>query len=228
MVSITTQLKLTAADGKRYMSDSLDADGVVKLAAEFPSKIGADFISWFTRSDDTVDGKSKLKAYALFESSFIQSIEVGTVKGLQQIHSYLFGGLYDFAGKIRTVNISKGGFMFANALYLPQVLSEIEKMSEDTLENIIDKYIEMNIAHPFIEGNGRSTRIWLDLILKKNLSVCVDWSKIDKKEYLNAMQKSPTNGALIKNLIVNALTDKINDREVFVKGVDYSYYYEEG
>lgn len=228
LVSVTTQLKLTAADGKRYMSDSLDADGVVKLAAEFPSKIGADFISWFTRSDDTVDGKSKLKAYALFESSFIESIEVGTVKVLQQIHSYLFGGLYDFAGKIRTVNISKGGFMFANALYLPQVLSEIEKMSEDTLENIIDKYIEMNVAHPFMEGNGRSTRIWLDLILKKNLSVCVDWSKIDKKDYLNAMQKSPTNGALIKNLIANALTDKINDREVFMKGVDYSYYYEEG
>lgn len=169
LVSVTTQLKLTAADGKKYMSDALDADGVLKLAAEFPSKIGAEFISWFTRSDDTIDGKSKLKAYALFDSSFIDSIEVGTVKGLQQIHSYLFGGLYDFAGQIRTLNIAKGGFAFAPVLFLQENLRLIEKMPEDTLENVVKKYVEMNVAHPFMEGNGRSTRIWLDLILKKIL-----------------------------------------------------------
>ncbi|MCM1394281.1 MAG: Fic family protein [[Eubacterium] siraeum] len=189
--------------------------------------MGAEFISWFTLSEDTIDGKSKQKAYTLFESSFIDSIEVGTVKGLKQIHSYLFGGLYSFAGQIRTANISKGGFMFASAAYLPQALSSIESMPESTLDDIVDKYVEMNVAHPFMEGNGRSTRIWLDLILKKNLSVCVDWSKIDKRDYLAAMQLSPTNADEIKTLIKGALTDRIDDREVFMKGIDYSYYYEE-
>lgn len=227
LVSVTTQLVLLAPDGKKRLSDALDADGVIMLAAEFPSKIGAEFIGWFTRSDNTVDGKSKQKAYDLFDSAIIDGIEVGTIKGLQQIHSYLFGGLYDFAGQIRTVNISKGGFMFANALYLSKILSDIEDMPEKTLTDIVKKYIEMNIAHPFMEGNGRSTRIWLDLILKKNLSVCVDWSKIDKRDYLTAMQYSPTNGDYILRLIENALTDKINDRAVFMKGIDYSYYYEE-
>ena len=181
LVSATTQLKLTAADGKKYNTDLLDADGIVMLAAEFPSKIGSEFISWFTRSDDTIDGKSKQKAYNLFESSFIESIEVGTVKGLQQIHSYLFGGLYDFAGQIREKNISKGGFMFANALYLAQTLSDIERMPENSFEDIVKKYVEMNVAHPFMEGNGRSTRIWLDLILKKHLSPCIEWSTINKR-----------------------------------------------
>lgn len=227
LVSATTQLKLTAADGKKYLSDALDADGVVKLAAEFPSKIGADFIYWFTRTDDTVDGKSKQKAYRLFDSSLIDNIEVGTVKGLQQIHSYLFGGLYDFAGQIRTMNISKGGFLFASVLYLPQTLSEVENMPENTLVDIVKKYVEMNILHPFMEGNGRSTRIWLDLILKKNLSKCVDWSKINKNDYLTAMRNSPTNDSEIFKLIQSGLTDQINDREVFMKGIDYSYYYEE-
>jgi len=227
LVQTTTQLKLIAPDGKKRLSDALDADGIVKLAAEFPAKIGAEFIGWFIRSEDTIDGKSKLKAYNLFDSSFIDSIEVGTVKGLRQIHSYLFGGLYDFAGQIRSVNISKGGFMFANALYLSQTLADIERMSENTVENIVKKYVEMNIAHPFMEGNGRSTRIWLDLILKKNLSVCVDWSKINKREYLTAMQRSPVDDIPILNLIKCALTDKINDRQIFMKGIDYSYYYEE-
>lgn len=227
LVSATTQLKLTATDGKKYFSDALDADGIVKLAAEFPSKIGAEFIYWFTRSDDTVDGKSKQKAYRLFDSSLIDNIEVGTVKGLQQIHSYLFGGLYDFAGQIRTMNISKGGFMFASALYLPQSLSEVENMPENTLVDIVKKYVEMNILHPFMEGNGRSTRIWLDLMLKKNLSKCVDWSKINKNDYLTAMRNSPTNDSEIFKLIQSGLTDQINDREVFMKGIDYSYYYEE-
>lgn len=227
LVSATTQLKLTAADGKKYLSDALDADGVVKLAAEFPSKIGADFIYWFTRTDDTLDGKSKQKAYRLFDSSLIDNIEVGTVKGLRQIHSYLFGGLYDFAGQIRTMNISKGGFLFASVLYLPQSLSEVENMPENTLVDIVKKYVEMNILHPFMEGNGRSTRIWLDLMLKKNLSKCVDWSKINKNDYLTAMRNSPTNDSEIFKLIQSGLTDQINDREVFMKGIDYSYYYEE-
>lgn len=227
LVSATTQLKLTAADGKKYLSDALDADGVVKLAAEFPSKIGAEFIYWFTRTDDTVDGKSKLKAYSLFDSLLIDNIEVGTVKGLRQIHSYLFGGLYDFAGQIRTMNISKGGFLFASALYLLQSLSEVENMPENTLVDIVKKYVEMNILHPFMEGNGRSTRIWLDLMLKKNLSKCVDWSKINKNDYLTAMRNSPTNHSEIFKLIQSGLTDQINDRVVFMKGIDYSYYYEE-
>lgn len=227
VVSATTQLKLTALDGKRRLADALDSDGIIKLAAEFPSKIGAEFISWFTRSDDTIDGKSKQKAYALFDSSLIDSVEVGTTKGLQQIHSYLFGGLYDFAGQIRQHSISKGGFRFASVMYLNNTLKTIDKMPEDTLEKIVKKYVEMNVAHPFIEGNGRSTRIWLDLILKKNLSKCVDWSKINKKDYLLAMQKSPTDDSDIQNLIKNALTTDINDREVFMKGIDYSYYYEE-
>lgn len=227
LVSVTIQLKLTAADGKKYLTDALDADGIIALAAEFPGKVGAEFISWFFRSDETVDGKSKKKAYALYDSSFIESIEVGTVKGLRQIHSCLFGGLYDFAGQIRTVNISKNGFMFAAALYLPHILSDIERMPERTFDDIITKYVEMNLAHPFMEGNGRSTRIWLDLILKRNLAVCVDWSKINKKDYLFAMQASPANDSMIRQLIKDALTDKINDREVFMKGIDYSYYYEE-
>ncbi len=227
LVSSTTQLKLTAADGKKYLTDTLDMEGAVELATVFPGNGGAKFIQWFTRSDDTIDGKSKQKAYALFESSFIDEIEVGTVKGLQQIHSYLFGGLYDFAGQIRKLNISKGGFMFAPAIYLDETLKNIENMPEDTLENIVAKYVEMNVAHPFREGNGRSTRVWLDLILKKNLKLCVDWSKIDKRSYLDAMKYSPTDSSKIFSLIKNALTDRIADREIFMKGIDYSYYYEE-
>ena len=172
-------------------------------------------------------GKSKQKAYTLFDSSFINAIEVGTVKGLQQIHAYLFGGLYDFAGQIRTLNIAKGDFAFAPAMFLHENLLLIEKMPEDTLENIVKKYVEMNVTHPFMEGNGRSTRIWLDLILKKNLKKCVDWSKIDKRQYLAAMEKSPVDSRDIYELIKGALTDDINNREVFMKGIDYSYYYEQ-
>lgn len=227
LVSVTTQLKLTAADGKKYLSDALDSDGVIKLAAEFPGKIGAAFIGWFTRSDDSVDEKSKQKAYSLFDNSISDAIEVGTVKGLQQIHAYLFGGLYDFAGQIRTVNIAKAGFAFAPAMYLYDNLQIIENMPENSLEAIVKKYVEMNIAHPFMEGNGRSTRIWLDLILKKNLGQCTDWSKIDKNEYLTAMKESPVNSTHIYELIKGALTDDINSREIFMKGIDYSYYYEQ-
>ena len=227
VVSDTNQLRLLAPDGKRRLADTLDYDGVLLLAKSFPNSRAMRFVEWFTNSDETIDGKSKSKAYALFESSLIDNIEVGTVKGLQQIHAYLFGGLYDFAGQIRTVNIAKGGFQFAMAQFLPQTLATIEQMPETNFEEIADKYVEMNIAHPFREGNGRGTRIWLDLILKKQLQKCVDWSKIDKNNYLNAMQKSVADSSDIKRFLQSALTDKINDRETFMKGIDYSYYYEQ-
>lgn len=227
LVSDTTQLKLTAADGKKYKSDVMDYNQVIELAKNFPNNKSAPFIQWFTYSDETVDAKSKTKAYALFESSLLDSIKIGIVNGLKQIHGYLFGGLYDFAGKIRTVNISKGGFKFAAAEFLPETLDQIEKMSEDSFDQIIDKYVEMNVDHPFREGNGRTTRIWLDLILKRSLKKCVDWSQINKKDYLEAMEQSVMDSTKIKFLIQNALTDKINDREMFMKGIDYSYYYEE-
>jgi cell filamentation protein len=227
LVSDTTQLKLTAADGKQYKSDMLDYNGIIALGKNFPGTKANRFIEWFIYSDESIDGKSKTKAYALFASSFINSIEVGTAKGLQQIHAYLFGGLYDFAGQIRQKNISKGGFQFATSHFLGNTLKQIEEMPENTLEEIVNKYVEMNIAHPFMEGNGRSTRLWLDLILKKSLKVCVDWSKISKRDYMNAMMLSPTNSNTLTKFLKTALTDKINDREMFLKGIDYSYYYEE-
>ena len=227
LVSATNQLKLTAADGKKYKTDVLDNDGIIALAKSFPNNKSVPFVQWFTNSDETIDGKSKSKAYALFESSLLDNIEVGTINGLKQIHAYLFGGLYDFAGLIRTVNISKGGFKFAMAEYLSETLDKIEKMPETTFDQIADKYVEMNVAHPFREGNGRTTRIWLDLILKRSLKKCVDWSQIDKKAYLSAMEESLIDSTKIKSLLQNALTDKINDREMFMKGIDYSYYYEE-
>ena len=157
----------------------------------------------------------------------MSNIEVGTVKGLKQIHAYLFGGLYDFAGQIRSKDIAKGGFQFAVARYLDQTLLNIEKMPDEDIDQIISKYIEMNAAHPFMEGNGRSARIWLDMLLKKRLSLCIDWSKVDKKKYLDAMTRSVVNDIDIKKLLKAALTDKTNDREIFMKGIDYSYYYEE-
>ena len=227
VVSETNQLKLTAPDGKRRYTDVLDNLGVLALAACFPNTKASRFIAWFTNSDETIDGKSKSKAYSLFESSLIDSIEVGTVKGLQQIHAYLFGGLYDFAGHIRTVNIAKGGFQFAMAQYLSTTLEDIEQMPENDFDAISDKYVEMNIAHPFREGNGRATRIWLDMMLKKNIQMCIDWSLIDKKAYLNAMTHSVASPSAIKSLLRSSLTDKISDRETFLKGIDYSYYYEQ-
>lgn len=227
LVSATTQLKLTAADGKKYKSDMLDYNGIIALGKTFPGTKANRFIEWFTYSDETIDGKSKTKAYALFDSSFIHSIEVGTTKGLQQIHGYLFGGLYDFAGQIRQKNISKGRFQFAVSRFLGETLKQIDEMPENTFDEIVAKYVEMNVAHPFMEGNGRSTRIWLDLILKKRLKKCVDWSKIGKAEYMNAMVKSPVNSSALKKLLKNALTTEIDSREMFMKGIDYSYYYEE-
>lgn len=227
VVSRTNQLKLIAPDGKRRLTDVVDMEGVKALAVAFPNTRAARFLDWFTYSDNSIDGQSRKKAYTLFESGLLETLKPGTVDCLQQIHAYLFGGLYDFAGQIRTKNISKGGFSFANALHFPTTLTQIETMPEGSFEEIVDKYVEMNVAHPFMEGNGRSTRILLDLILKKNLKQCVDWSQIDKNEYLEAMRQSVLDATHIKHLLREALTERINDRETFMKGIDYSYYYEQ-
>ena len=173
-----------------------------------------------------IDEQSLKKAYHLFESGDIDTIEVGTAKGLCQIHRYIFEGLYNFAGEIRTQNIAKGGFRFANSMYLDAILPVIEKMPETTFEEIIAKYVEMNIAHPFMEGNGRATRIWLDLILKKRLGKVVNWQLIDKAPYLQAMERSPINDLELRFLLQPTLTDKVNDLEVIFKGIEQSYYYE--
>lgn len=178
------------------------------------------------KDNNQIDELSLQKAYALFETGDINNIEVGTTKGLCQIHKYLFNGLYDFAGKIRTFNITKGSFRFANCLYLDAILPVIEKMPESTFEEIIAKYVEMNIAHPFMEGNGRSTRIWLDMILKKNLGKVVNWQIVDKDLYLQAMERSPINDLELRFLLLPALTEKVDDREIIFKGIEQSYYYE--
>ena len=219
-------LKLTAPDGKRRLTDCFDSDGIIELAKNFPGNKATKFLDWFLYSENTIDGQSKKKAYALFESGLLSSMEPGTVKCLQQIHAYLFGGLYEFAGQLRDKNISKGGFTFANALYFSTILPNIENMPETSFEEIINKYVEMNVAHPFMEGNGRSTRIWLDLMLKRSLKQCIDWSLVNKKAYLEAMRKSVVDSSDLKALLKVALTDKIDDREMFMKGIDYSYYYE--
>ena len=227
VVSATNQLKLLATDGKRRLTDTLDANGIIELAKAMPNQNAMAFLDWLTYSDNTIDGQSRKKAYTLFESDLIDSIPVGTVKGLQQIHGYLFGGLYDFAGQIRTKTISKGGFTFCLAQYLPEQLQRIESMPEATIDEVFDKYVEMNVAHPFMEGNGRSARIWLDMMLKFRHKCCIDWSKIGKNDYLEAMTLSVADATRIKQLLHGALTDDINSREMFMKGIDYSYYYEQ-
>lgn len=227
LVSDTHDFKFQAPDGKQRKADVLDAEGVQLLAKHYPNSRANEFLDWFTYSDNSIDGQSRKKAYSLWESNLIAENEVGTVKALQKIHAFLFGGLYDFAGKIRTKTISKGGTLFCRAEYLPQNLEIIEQMPQTTFDEIVDKYVEMNMAHPFMEGNGRSTRIWLDIIFKHSLKQCVDWSKIDKKAYLNAMHASTTDSKPIKSLLKQALTDQIADRELFMKGIDYSYYYEQ-
>ncbi len=169
---------------------------------------------------------TKMKAMKLFETGELNTFEVGTFKGLAEIHKYLFEDIYDFAGQVRTENISKSNFRFASSMYLKEALKQIDKMPQSNFDEIIEKYIEMNIAHPFREGNGRSTRIWLDMILKKEIGKVVDWSEIDKEDYLLAMERSPIKNTEIKLLLKDALTDKINDREVYMKGIDASYHYE--
>ena len=220
------QLKLPSRDGKSYMTDVLDNNGINNLLFVVKNSKSEIFKKWINILNDSIDEKSKLKAYDLYESGLIDHIEVGTVKGLKQIHSYICDGLYDFAGMIRTKNISKDGFMFANATFLLENLNMIEKMPQENFDQIVEKYVEMNIAHPFMEGNGRATRIWIDLIFKKELNMCIDWSKIEKQKYLKAMKISPVNDNAIKELLKDALTDDITNREIFIKGIDYSYYYE--
>ena len=227
VVSATTQLKLTAPDGKKRLADVLNQGGVELLAKNIHNAKAMTFLDWFKYSENSIDGRSRKKAYTLIEGNIVADKDIGTVKALQQIHAYLFGGLYDFAGQIRTKTISKGNTLFCLAEYLHENLKTIEQMPETTFDEIVSKYVEMNVAHPFMEGNGRSTRIWLDLIFKKRLGLCVDWSKINKKDYLEAMIASHMDSSRIRELLQGALTDKIDDREIFMKGIDYSYYYEQ-
>ena len=187
------------------------------------NKLGIEDQAEFAKEEERI---TKIKAIKLFETGKLDSIEVGTYAGLAQIHKYLFEDVYEFAGKTRTVNISKSNFRFASAMYLKEALKQIDKMPQSNFDEIIEKYIEMNIAHPFREGNGRSTRIWLDMILKKEIGKVIDWSKVDKEDYLLAMERSPIKNTEIKILLKEALTDKINDREIYMKGIDASYNYE--
>ena len=187
------------------------------------NKLGIDDPSELAREEERI---GKTKAAALFKSGLPGRLEAGTFASLAAIHEYLFGEVYEFAGKIRAVNIAKGGFRFASALYLEEALRRVELMPQSNFDEIIEKYVEMNIAHPFMEGNGRSMRIWLDLILRKELKMCVDWSAVDKDDYLLAMERSPIKDIEIKHLLKNALTDDVDSREVYMKGIDHSYYYE--
>ena len=221
------QLKLFAGDGKKYLSDVINEEGVRLLLTIIPSKYKKAIQDWIKGLLDPIDEQSKKKAYDFYMTELIEEDEIGQTIALQKIHAYLFEGLYPFAGKVRTRTISKGGFTFANGDFLPQVLRDIDKMPDNTFDEIMDKYVEMNIAHPFMEGNGRATRIWLDLLLKNRIQKCIDWSKIDKDDYLSAMRASPVDVEPIYKLLKDAITDDINNRDIFMKGIDYSYYYEE-
>lgn len=187
------------------------------------NKLGITVSAEFSREEEKI---SKKKAVELFKSGKLNHMKAGTFKTLAEIHKYLFGDIYDFAGEVRNVNISKGGFRFASCMYLDSALENIEKMPQSTFDEIIEKYVEMNIAHPFREGNGRSMRIWLDLILKQELKLVIDWSKVDKDDYLLAMERSPIKDLEIKHVLKQALTDDIKNREIYIKGIDRSYYYE--
>lgn len=187
------------------------------------NKLGITDSAELARAEEKI---SKQKAIEMFENGFLERLDSGTYESLAAIHKYLFDEIYDFAGKLRKVNLSKGNFRFAPLMYLEAALQNIDKMSQSTFDEIVEKYVEMNVAHPFREGNGRSTRIWLDLMLKKEIGYVVDWSKVDKEDYLLAMERSPIKDIEIKFLLKNALTDNIHDREIFMKGIDHSYYYE--
>ena len=221
------QLKLYAEDDKKYISDVINENGVRLLLTIIPSKYKKEIQDWMSGMLDPLDEQSKRKAYQLYKTDLINEVEIGKTISLQKIHGYLFEGLYPFAGQIRTKTISKDGFVFANGDFLPRILTDIENMPEDTFDHIVEKYVEMNVAHPFMEGNGRATRIWLDFIFIKNLKQCVDWSRIDKDNYLEAMRKSPSDDSSIKAVLKGALTFDIDNRELFIKGIDTSYYYEE-
>lgn len=196
---------------------------VVEVAMAIENKIGITSSVELAEAEERI---SKKKARYLFENGVLDTLEVGTFESLKAIHKYLFEDIYDFAGKLRTVNIAKGNFRFAPLMYLEAALANIDKMPQSNFDEIIEKYVEMNIAHPFREGNGRSTRIWLDCILKKEIGMVVDWSKVDKEDYLLAMERSPIRDIEIKHVLKNALTNDIHSREVYMKGIDHSYYYE--
>lgn len=187
------------------------------------NKLGITVAADLAREEERI---SKKKAVELFEKGLLSQLEAGTFSSLQFIHKYLFEDIYDFAGELRTVNMAKGNFRFASVMYLEAALANVEKMSQSTFDEIIEKYVEMNVAHPFREGNGRSTRIWLDLMLKAELHQVIDWSRVDKEDYLLAMERSPIRDTEIKHILKNALTDEINSREMYMKGIDHSYYYE--
>lgn len=225
--TICGQLKMKASDGKYYLTDVLDNEGITILLMIIGGKNKLEFAKWVKGLASPIDEESRNRAYELFYNGLLDNMIEGSYESLEKIHSYLFDGLYAFAGKMRSKNISKGGFIFANCMFLPAILNDITNMPMDTFEQIVKKYVDMNIAHPFMEGNGRATRIWLDLILKRRLKKMIDWSKIDKKDYLNAMEESPINQEPIFKLLNNALIDDIDNHELFIKGIDYSYYYEE-
>ena len=221
-------IKMTADDGKIYQTDSLDEEGIKVLLSLIKNiDLVGYFNKWIKGLNNKEDELSRLKSYELYDNNILLNMEAGKFKSLSEIHKYIFDGIYDFAGKIRDKNIKKKNFAFANAMYLNEIIGKIDDMDDSNFTSIVDKYIEMNIAHPFMEGNGRSMRIWLDLLFIKRLNKCIDWSKIDKTKYLDAMEKSVIDDELIKELLQNALVDYTNDREVFIKGIDYSYYYEE-
>jgi cell filamentation protein len=225
--SFCRQLKLFATDGKKYATDVINESGIRIFMTLISTKHKKDLMNWLNGMMDPLDEQSKRKAYELYNTDLIQIEEVGKIISLQKIHGYLFEGLFPFAGKIRTKNISKDGFVFANSDFLPQILKRIDEMPEATFDDIVHKYVDMNIAHPFMEGNGRATRIWLDLMFKKQIRHCVDWSKIEKKKYFEAMIKSSVDATMIKKLLFGALTTDLDNRELFLKGIDTSYYYEE-
>ena len=221
------QLKLYANDGKKYLSDVIDEKGIKKLGHILPCKNNKEFEKWLYGNLDSFDEQSKKKALDLFESSILDLSYVGKTELLQQIHAYLYEGLYSFAGQIRTETITKGELLFAKADFLPRMINEIDEMPDSTFSEIVDKYVEIITAHPFLKGNGRSIRIWLDLLLKERINKCIDWTKIEKDDYLSAINASLFNPKLIFNLLENALTDDINNRELFIKGIDHSYLYDE-
>ena len=221
------QLKLYSSDNNKYLSDVINEDGVRKLLTIIPSKYKKQIQDWILGMLYPIDEQIKKKAYEFYQTNLIEDEEIGKTISLQKIHAYIFEGLYSFAGQIRTRTLSKDGFVFANGQFLPQVLKDIDNMPDSSYEEIVNKYVEMNIAHPFMEGNGRATRIWLDLLFKERLHKCVDWSKIDKDDYMYAMKKSPVDPKPIHSLLEKALTSEIDSREVFIKGIDCSYYYEE-